>query len=62
MFLFVVLVEDVLASDDFPFSKKIGAKKLRKLEEKERQKEAREVSDIVGLCMHSTSHLDWFEC
>ena len=36
-------LEDVLANDTFPFSKKIGAKKLRKMADKEKQKEARQV-------------------
>ena len=36
-----------MTSDDFPFTKKIGAKRLRKMEEKERRKEAREVITIA---------------
>jgi hypothetical protein len=35
-----------MTSDDFSFTKKMGAKKLRKIEEKERKREAREVVTI----------------
>ncbi|XP_062503396.1 DDRGK domain-containing protein 1-like [Corticium candelabrum] len=40
-------VEDVLANDTFPFSKKIGAKKLRKMADKEKQKEARQQEEAM---------------